>query len=392
LIKEEFNPNDSGIIYCLSKKETEEMSSTLNQNGVRALYYHAGLDDWARSSHHRRWAKGEVQVIVATVAFGMGINKTDVRYVIHYTMGKSIETYYQESGRAGRDLKPARCILFFRPLDIVRQVANLEGQGGPLAVQNVYEMGKYASSNDQCRHLSIASHFGEGEPPNNHTCDICQGVCEEVVEGDYTGHAGAIANTLDAARSLKEDLTVLKLVDKWRGSKNAADKALAQALSKDQCEAVITHLVLQGILEVYIKFTSYSANAYVKSSLKMSQVLFGDGVLLRLPAGNSKRKNSKQKANASSGGIKVVKKESLKAVAPVRNDIKNVEETTTTKKKRKRHDTAVSHLKQSVKMESEGRPLVAPHIIPNMSLGNLMDDDGSGEESASIDNSDDDFM
>ena len=86
---------NAGIVYCLSKKETQDVAQVLREHNIHALHYHAGMDDHARLQHHRQWAAGKAQVIVATVAFGMGINKTTVRFVIHFTVGKSIETYYQ---------------------------------------------------------------------------------------------------------------------------------------------------------------------------------------------------------------------------------------------------------------------------------------------------------
>ena len=227
----------------------------------------------------------------------MGINKTDVRYVIHYTIGKSIETYYQESGRAGRDRKSAKCILLWRPLDLLRQYANLEGQGGSIAEHNLIAMGKYAVATAKCRHAIIADHFNE--TPTilpAHTCDICASSVQPQQHVDCTACARGMFNVLQLSRGTKEDLTLLKLLDKWRSTKNAADKAAIKGISKEVGELIIVHLVLGGYLSVYIKFTAYTCNAYLHSTSKLQDVAEGRATVM-LPVELIKKKRKTPAAN-----------------------------------------------------------------------------------------------
>ncbi|KAK6046266.1 ATP-dependent DNA helicase, RecQ family [Cooperia oncophora] len=123
LIKTRF-ANQSGIVYCFSRKDCEEVAAQLREAGIRAAFYHADMDSSRRTAVHEKWVSGKYNVIVATVAFGMGIDKPDVRYVIHHALPKSVENYFQESGRAGRDGLPAVCILYFRLSDVFRSKHN----------------------------------------------------------------------------------------------------------------------------------------------------------------------------------------------------------------------------------------------------------------------------
>jgi len=182
----------SGIVYCLSRKGSEELASLLQREGISALPYHAGLDAIKREEHQRAFIRDDVQVITATVAFGMGIDKSNVRWIVHWDLPKDLEGYYQEIGRAGRDGLDADCLLFYSPGDLMKLKRFLLGDEDPgtlsdtdqATLQRLNEMARYAEL-DTCRRKHLLAHFGESYPKDNcGACDNC--LRPQEAPADYT--------------------------------------------------------------------------------------------------------------------------------------------------------------------------------------------------------------
>ncbi len=170
-------PKECGIVYCQSRKGAESLAEKLNEDGIRAAPYHAGLENATRARNQEQFLRDEVRVICATIAFGMGINKPNVRFVIHYDLPKNIESYYQETGRAGRDGLPSECLLLFSPGDVVKYGQFIDEKTNPdeqrIAREQLQQMVHYAEC-ATCRRSELLSYFSEEYPDENcGACDNC---------------------------------------------------------------------------------------------------------------------------------------------------------------------------------------------------------------------------
>lgn len=247
-------PHESGIIYCLSRKSTQEISAKLNKSGFKAKAYHAGLSADQRSSIQEDFINDATPIIVATIAFGMGIDKSNVRWVIHYNMPKNIEGYYQEIGRGGRDGLPAYNILFYSYADVVQLRKFTENaSNADYQIAKLNRMQQFAEALS-CRRIALLNYFGEHHTENCNNCDVCKS------PPHYFDGTLLTKKVCSAVYRLKEQEPTGMVIDVLRGAQNAQvlnkgyQNIKTYGLLKDTAwldlQQYIIQMLNQGILEI----------------------------------------------------------------------------------------------------------------------------------------------
>ncbi|MEM7367694.1 MAG: DNA helicase RecQ [Bacteroidota bacterium] len=273
-------PQQSGIIYCLSRKSTEDVASRLQKEGFAATFYHAGMTAEARSRAQEHFIKDEVPIICATIAFGMGIDKSNVRWVIHYNMPKNIEGYYQEIGRAGRDGLPSDTVMFYSFGDVITYRGFFEeSTQQELLLAKLERMQQYAQA-QTCRRKILLSYFGQHLSQDCGNCDVCQNPPQRI-DGTILAQ-----KALSAIVRLKEQVGINMLIDVLRGSRRKDllekefDKIKTYGAGSDMSisdwQHVLLQLMDQGLVEI-----AYAQNSVLTITEAAKDVLF-KGVKVRM--------------------------------------------------------------------------------------------------------------
>ncbi|KAH9251971.1 hypothetical protein BASA81_010175 [Batrachochytrium salamandrivorans] len=254
--------NQSGIIYCFSKKDTERIAQDLCNEHVSACCYHSKVPPKDQARAHTLWRQGKIKVVVATTSFGMGIDMPGVRFVIHACLSTSTEGYVQESGRAGRDGKPASCILLYRRADVLR-VSSLvsEKKNG---WDKLREMVEYCENALECRRVVTGRCFGEQFDANKclGQCDVCATTAVKAVRVNHTVPGENLLRRFMQLKRVSPTVTMNQLVDAWR--KASTGFVCPGGWTVLDCERLVMHLLTSSVLKVVWSYTPYGANSYLE--------------------------------------------------------------------------------------------------------------------------------
>jgi len=273
-------PNDSGIVYCASRKTADSVAAKLNADGIPAKPYHAGLEAKERAQNQEMFLRDDVRVVSATIAFGMGINKPNVRFVVHYDLPKNIESYYQETGRAGRDGLPSDCVLLFSAGDVVKQTRFIEEKSeseARIAREQLRQMVHYAETRE-CRRTTLLRYFAEERP--NESCNGCDNCLNPRETFDGTVAAQKFLSCVlrvqqksGFAFGLNHIVEVLTGADteaiRQRGHNAISTYGIGKELKRDAWQALGRELLRLGLIEVAPgKFATLQVTAAGRSALR----------------------------------------------------------------------------------------------------------------------------
>ncbi|KAL5176217.1 ATP-dependent DNA helicase Q-like 4A [Glycine soja] len=327
--------DECGIIYCLSRMDCEKVAEKLQECGHKCAFYHGSMDPAQRASVQKQWSKDEINIICATVAFGMGINKPDVRFVIHHSLPKSIEGYHQECGRAGRDGQRSSCILYYNYSDYIR-VKHMLSQGAieqssmtsgynrsnminsgrilETNTENLVRMVSYCENDVDCRRLLQLAHFGEkfNSSTCQKTCDNCLKITS-FIEKDVT----EIANQLvELVKLTGQRFSSSHILEVYRGSLSQMVKkhrhetvslhGAGKHLAKGEASRILHHLVVEDFLGEEVKKSDFYGS--VSSILKVNEpkvrnLFAGQRIILRFPSSVKASKPGKSDATPAKGSL-----------------------------------------------------------------------------------------
>ncbi|XP_058088855.1 ATP-dependent DNA helicase Q-like 4A isoform X2 [Magnolia sinica] len=328
--------DECGIIYCLSRLDCEKVAEKLQECGHKASFYHGSMDPQQRAFVQKQWSKDEINIICATVAFGMGINKPDVRFVIHHSLPKSIEGYHQECGRAGRDGLRSSCVLYYSYSDYIRVKHMLcqgvieqspfqsgsrniaVGNSGKILetnIENLLRMVSYCENDVDCRRLLQLVHFGEKFNPSNcrKTCDNCSKMMN-FIEKDVTDIATQLVQLV---KSTGQHYSSSHILEVYRGSLNQYVKkykhdaqslhGAGKHLAKGEASRILRHLVIEDLLIEDVKksdiYGSVSSVLKVNES-KAHNLCFGQQrIIVRFPASVKAAKPTRPEVTPAKGPL-----------------------------------------------------------------------------------------
>ncbi|KAA8536559.1 hypothetical protein F0562_029037 [Nyssa sinensis] len=328
--------DECGIIYCLSRMDCEKVAEKLQECGHKAAFYHGSMDPAQRAFVQKQWSKDEINIICATVAFGMGINKPDVRFVIHHSLPKSIEGYHQECGRAGRDGQHSSCVLYYSYSDYIR-VKHMISQGtveqSPLApgysrinktnsgriletnTENLLRMVSYCENDVDCRRLLQLVHFGENFDSVNcrKTCDNCSRI-KSSIEKDVTEISKQL---VELVKLTGQQFSLSHILEVYRGSLSQFVKkhrhetlslhGAGKHLAKGEASSILRHLVIEDLLVEDVKksdvYGSVTSVLKVNESKVYNLYAGGQTIKLRFPSSLKASKRSKSEATPAKGSL-----------------------------------------------------------------------------------------
>lgn len=284
-----------GIVYVLSRLNSTGIARDLRGRNVAAAAYHGDLEPEEREKVYSDWMSGKVRVVVATIAFGLGIDNQNVRFVIHACIPPSLEAYYQESGRAGRDGKAADCVVLFQASDFSRMSCFVADKG-PTRLKLLYEMAKYTLGLGKCRRQMLAAAFREGKPKRSGEdlatcCDLCASRGDKLEMVDVSGEARSLVQILDYAGTKYPDdkITITRAALDWSntGAKGKRFRGpdlppLGRHCDKETKVLIVIVLIIHGVLREYHNYNMYSMNGYVAVGSN-AQLLLDEKLSVSIP-------------------------------------------------------------------------------------------------------------